>query len=151
MPDPKNPDVLLAASWQRRRHVWTLVNGGPGSGMHRSTDGGKTWKKVTAGLPGGDLGRIGLAVAPSAANTVYAIVETADNSGGIYRSTDGGQTWEKRNPFEGLPMYYGNLFVDPVNKDRVYVMDTIVRVSDDGGATIRPLGARNTHVDYHAL
>ena len=151
MPDPKNPGVLLAASWQRRRHVWTLVNGGPGSGMHRSTDGGKTWKKVTAGLPGGDLGRIGLAVAPSAANTVYAIVETADNTGGIYRSTDGGQTWEKRNPFEGLPMYYAHLVVDPVNRDRVYVMDTIVRVSDDGGTTLRPLGARNTHVDYHAL
>ncbi|HET6574560.1 MAG TPA: hypothetical protein VFG68_13210 [Fimbriiglobus sp.] len=151
MPDPAHPDVLLAASWQRARHVWSIVNGGPGSGLHRSTDGGKTWKKVTSGLPGGELGRLGLAVAPSAANTVYAIVETADRSGGIYRSTDGGQSWQKRNPFEGLPMYYAHLVVDPANKDRVYVMDTIVRVSDDGGGTVRPLGARNTHVDYHAL
>jgi photosystem II stability/assembly factor-like uncharacterized protein len=151
MPDPRNPDVLVAASWQRRRHVWTIINGGPGSAIHRSTDGGKTWKKITAGLPGGDLGRIGLAVAPSEPNLVYAIVETADKSGGIYRSTDGGQTWAKRNPFEGLPMYYAHLVVDPANKDRLYVMDTIVRVSDDGGANLRPLGARNTHVDYHAL
>jgi photosystem II stability/assembly factor-like uncharacterized protein len=151
MPDPKNPDVLLASSWQRRRHVWTLINGGPGSALHRSEDGGKSWRKVTAGLPSGELGRIGLAVAPSAPGTVYALVETADRSGGIFRSTDGGRTWQRRDPFEGLPMYYGNLFVDPVNKDRVYVMDTYLRVSDDGGANLRMLGTRNVHVDFHAF
>ena len=151
MPDPQKPEVLLAASWQRRRHVFTLINGGPGSALHRSTDGGKTWTKITAGLPSVELGRIGLAVAPSDPMTVYALVEAAGGQGGIYRSTDRGQSWVKRNPFTGLPMYYGNLFVDPANKDRLYVMDTIARVSDDGGANLRPLGRANTHVDYHAL
>src|SRR5204863_9952387 len=86
--DPRNPDVLLAAAYQRRRHVWTLINGGPGSAIHRSTDAGKTWKKITAGLPVGDLGRIGLAMAPTDPDTVYAIVEAAEGSGGIHRSTD---------------------------------------------------------------
>ena len=97
--DPRNPDVLVAASYQRRRHVWTIINGGPGSAIHRCTDGGKTWKKITSGLPAGDLGRIGLAIAPTDPDTVYAIVEAADGAGGIHRSTDGGVTWEKRNPF----------------------------------------------------
>lgn len=149
--DPRNPDVLIAASWQRRRHVWTIINGGPGSGIHRSTDGGKTWKKITTGLPPGDLGRIGLAIAPTDPDIVYAIVEAADNAGGIHRSTDRGVTWEKRNPYVGLPMYYAHLVVDPANKDRIYAMDVLIRVSDDGGKTLAPLPQRWTHVDYHAL
>src|SRR6516164_2092783 len=80
--DPRNPDVLVAASYQRRRHVWTLINGGPGSAIHRSTDGGKSWKKVTNGIPGGDLGRIGLALAPSDPDVIYAIVEAPESAGG---------------------------------------------------------------------
>src|SRR5207249_9861431 len=98
--DPRNPDVLLAASYQRRRHVWTIINGGPGSAIHRSTDSGKTWKKVTAGLPAGELGRIGLAMSASDPDTVYAIVEAPEKAGGIFRSSDRGLTWEKRNPFD---------------------------------------------------
>ena len=114
--DPRNPDVLVAASYQRRRHVWTIINGGPGSAIHRSTDGGKTWKKITSGLPSGDLGRIGLASAPTDPDTIYAIVEAADNAGGIHRSTDGGVTWEKRNPFAQQAQYYSHLVVDPVEQ-----------------------------------
>ena len=148
--DPRNPDVLIAASYQRRRHVWTIINGGPGSAIHRSTDGGKTWKKTTAGLPAGDLGRIGLAVAPSDPSTVYAIVEAAEN-GGIHRSTDFGVSWEKRNPFSAQSQYYAHLVVDPVNKDRLYAMNVLVQVSDDGGKTLAPLGERFKHVDNHEL
>lgn len=149
--DPRNPDQLLAVSYQRRRHVWTLVNGGPGSGVHRSTDGGKTWKKVSGGLPGGDLGRIGLAAAPSDPDTVYAVVEAADKQGGIFRSTDRGITWEKRNPFDAQAQYYAHLVVDPKDKDRLYAMNVLLQVSDDGGKTLRPLGESNKHVDNHTL
>jgi photosystem II stability/assembly factor-like uncharacterized protein len=148
--DPRNPDVLIAASYQRRRHVWTIINGGPGSAIHRSTDGGKTWKKVTTGLPSGDLGRIGLAVAPSDPSTVYAIVEAAEN-GGIHRSTDFGVSWERRNPFSAQAQYYSHLTVDPADKDRLYVMNVYIQVSDDGGRTLAPLGERNKHVDSHCI
>jgi photosystem II stability/assembly factor-like uncharacterized protein len=149
--DPRNPEVLLAATYQRRRHVWTLINGGPGSAIHRSTDGGKTWKKLTAGLPAGELGRIGLAVAPTAPDTVYAIVEAPDKLGGIFRSTDGGVSWEKRNPFDQQAQYYAHLSVDPVNKDRLYVMSVLIQVSDDGGKTLASLGERWKHVDNHTI
>jgi photosystem II stability/assembly factor-like uncharacterized protein len=148
--DPRNPDLLIAATYQRRRHVWTLINGGPGSGVHRSTDGGKTWKKVTAGIPGGDVGRIGLAMAPSQPDTLYASIEASERGSGIYRSTDRGATWEKRNPFESGSMYYAHLVVDPNHADRIYVMNVYVQTSDDGGKTLRPLGERSKHVDTHA-
>jgi photosystem II stability/assembly factor-like uncharacterized protein len=94
--DPRNPDHLLAAAYQRRRHVWTLIDGGPESALYRSTDGGKNWTKIKAGLPSVDLGRIGLALAPSNPDIVYAIIEASDKKGGIFRSTDRGVTWEKR-------------------------------------------------------
>jgi photosystem II stability/assembly factor-like uncharacterized protein len=148
--DPRNPDLLIAASWQRRRHVWTIINGGPGSAIHRSTDGGKTWKKITSGLPGGDLGRIGLAIAPTDPDTVYAIIEAADG-GGIFRSTDRGVTWEKRNPFSAQAQYYSHLVVDPFDKDRVYAMNVLIQVSDDGGKTLTSLTERWKHVDNHEL
>jgi photosystem II stability/assembly factor-like uncharacterized protein len=149
--DPRNPDVLLAASYQRRRHVWTIINGGPGSAIHRSTDAGKTWKKITAGLPAGDLGRIGLAISPTDPDTVYSIVEAAEGAGGIHRSTDGGVSWEKRNPFAAQAQYYSHLVVDPVNKDRLYAMNVFIQVSNDGGKTLAPLGEAAKHVDNHTI
>ena len=149
--DPRNPDTIVAATWQRRRHVWTIINGGPGSAIHRTTDGGKTWTKIRAGLPAGDLGRIGLAIAPTDPDTVYAIIEAADGLGGIHRSTDRGLTWEKRNPFAAQAQYYSHLVVDPVNKDRLYAMNVLIQVSDDGGKTLTPMTERNKHVDNHAL
>ncbi len=149
--DPRNPDVLVAASWQRRRHVWTIINGGPGSALHRSTDGGKTWKKVTSGIPGGELGRIGLAMAPSDPDVIYAIIEAPDGAGGIFRTADRGVTWERRNPSNSQAQYYSHMVVDPVNKDRLYVMNVFIQVSDDGGRTIAPLGERWKHVDSHCM
>ncbi len=150
--DPRNPDALLAAAWQRRRHVWGIVVGGPESGLHRSLDGGKSWKKVTSGLPSEDLGRMGLAAAPSAPGTFYLITEAADRKGGFYRSTDGGSSWERRSDYtSGSSQYYQEIFVDPHDADRVYSMDTFTRVSEDGGKTFSRLGVRYRHVDDHAL
>ena len=149
--DPLAPDTLIAASWQRRRHVWTIINGGPGSGLHRSTDGGKTWKKITGGIPGGELGRIGLAMAPTDPDVIYATVEGPEEAGGIFRSPDRGVTWEKRNAFDSQAQYYSHLVVDPTNKDRLYVMNVLIQVSNDGGKTLSPLGEKWKHVDNHEI
>ena len=149
--DPVNPDNLLAATWQRRRHFFTLIDGGPESALWRSTDAGKTWRKITTGLPASPLGRIGLVISPKDPNVVYAAVETDPNNAGIFRSTDGGISWEKRASYLAQPMYYATLFADPFNVQRVYAMDVNNQVSDDGGATWRQLGERTKHVDNHAF
>lgn len=150
--DPSNPNLIIAAAYQRRRHVWTLVNGGPESALYRSTDGGKTWSKLKGnGLPAAELGRIGLAMAPTDPNVIYSIIEAADKMGGIFRSSDGGVTWQKQNPFDQQAQYYSHLVVDPVNKDRIYVMNVFIQVSDDGGKTLRALGERYKHVDNHCI
>lgn len=150
--DPRNPDVLYAASYQRRRHVWTLINGGPGSGIWKTVDGGVTWKKLENGLPKEDLGRIGLAIAPSKPDVVYAIVEAANKAGGFFRSSDQGGSWEKRGPYMATsPQYYQELFVDPNIETRVYSMDVWMQVSEDGGKTFRKVGETFKHVDNHVL
>jgi photosystem II stability/assembly factor-like uncharacterized protein len=150
--DPRDPDTLYAVAYQRRRHVWTLIDGGPESGLHKSTDGGKTWSKLSSGLPKEDIGRIGLAVSPVDPDILYAIVEAANKAGGIFRSLDRGATWEKRADYVSTsPQYYQELFADPVHRDRVYSMDTFLKVSDDGGKTWRNLGQKHRHVDDHAM
>ena len=152
--DPRDPDTLVAAAWQRRRHVFTLIDGGPESGLHKTTDGGKTWRRITSGLPKEEMGRIGLAIAPSAPDTLYALVETAaaNKAGGTFRSTNRGESWEKRGDYNpGGPMYYQEIFVDPKDAERVYSMDVFLKVSDDAGKTWRNLGERYKHVDNHAL
>ncbi|MBI2407763.1 MAG: glycosyl hydrolase [Gemmatimonadetes bacterium] len=149
--DPRNPKVVIATSYQRRRHFFTLINGGPESAIHRSTDGGKTWTKVNTGLPSEELGRIGIAMSPMNPNIVYANVEAANRKGGIYRSSDNGVTWEKRSDYNQGSMYYGQIWADPVDVDRIYVPDVMQQVSDDGGRTLRALGQRSMHVDNHIL
>jgi photosystem II stability/assembly factor-like uncharacterized protein len=149
--DPRNPDVLYAASYQRRRHVWTLINGGPESAIYKSTDAGATWNRLRAGLPNVELGRIGLTISPVDPDVLYATIEAANRQGGIFCSTDRGATWERRNPFDSTAMYYGKIFADPKNVDRIYVMNVQIQVSDDGGRTLRPLGERSKHVDNHVI
>jgi photosystem II stability/assembly factor-like uncharacterized protein len=149
--DPRNPDVIVASAYQRRRHFFTMINGGPESAIHRSTDGGKTWKKVTTGLPDEQLGRIGLAISPVNPDVLYANVEAANGRGGIFRSSDNGVTWERRTDYNAGAMYYGDIFPDPVDVDRVYIPDVIFQVSDDGGRTLHALGQRNMHVDNHII
>ncbi len=150
--DPRDPDVIYASAYQRRRRVWTLINGGPESAIYKSTDAGKTWRKLTRGLPEVDLGRIGLDIAPTRPDTVYAIVEAADGKSGFFRSTDRGETWEKRSDYACTsPQYYNEIFCDPCDPDRVYVPDTVTSVTDDGGKTFRRLPRQFRHVDDHAL
>ncbi|MEJ7702126.1 MAG: hypothetical protein WKF71_21195 [Pyrinomonadaceae bacterium] len=149
--DPNNPDTLYAAAYQRRRHVFTMINGGPESAMYKSTDAGATWNKISRGLPATDMGRIGLTISPVDSNVLYATVEAADGKGGIFRSTDRGGSWERRNEFDSVAMYYSQIYADPKELDRVYVMHTFAMVSNDGGKTLQRLGERSKHVDNHFL
>ena len=149
--DQQNPDTMYAASYQRRRHMWTLINGGPESALYKSTDGGVTWNKLRAGLPTTEMGRIGLAISPADSNVVYATVEAADRKGGIFRSSDRGGSWERRNEFDAAAMYYARIVADPKAVDRIYVMNVFLMVSDDGGRTLRRLGEKSKHVDNHDI
>lgn len=148
--DPSNPDTLYAAAWQRRRHVWTLINGGPESAVYKSTDGGQNWTKLRGGLPT-VLGRVGLAVSPVDPRVVYATVEAAETGSGIYRSLDRGASWERMNPRIAQAMYYGQILCDPKDVDRIYLPDVVFQVSDDAGRTLKPLGEKNKHVDNHTI
>ena len=151
--DPRNPDLLYASAYQRRRHVWTLINGGPESAVYKTTDGGKSWRKVQEGLPKDvDLGRIGLAVSPVDPDVVFALVEAAEDKSGFFRSSNRGETWEKRGDYKTTSgQYYQEIFCDPKNVDRVYSMDTWLHVTEDGGKTFKKVGEKTKHVDNHAL
>lgn len=150
--DPRDPDVLYAASYQRRRHVWTLINGGPEGAIHKSTDGGKTWNKLTSGLPSGDIGRIGLAVSTVNPDYIYAIIEAQGKSGGFFKSTNRGVTWEKMNEVvSSSAQYYSEIFCDPVDVNKVYLLDTFSQITTDGGKTFTPISTKGRHVDDHAF
>jgi len=152
MMDPRNPDILYASSYQRRRHVWTLINGGPESTIYKSIDGGDTWFKQGKGLPGGDLGRIGMAIAPTNPDILYAIVEAEQGKSGFYGSTNGGNSWEKRSSYvSNSPQYYQEISVDPTDENIIYSMDTFLHRSIDGGRTFVALNKGNKHVDNHAV
>ena len=148
--DPRNPDVLYAAAYQRRRHVFTYVGGGPGSTLYKSTDGGATWKKSTKGFPGGDLGRIGLAISPADPQVLYAIVE-AGKGGGFFKSTDRGASWVKQSGHSTSGNYYMEIYCHPTNPDIIYSMDTWNMVSYDGGKSFQQLGEEYKHVDNHII
>ncbi len=149
--DPSNPDIIYASAYQRRRHVFTLIDGGPESAIYKSTDAGATWNKLKSGLPSVDMGRIGLAVSPADPNVVYAAVEAADGKGGIFRSSDKGATWERRNEFDQGAMYYARVVPDPKNVDRIFVMNVELRESLDGGKTLHTVSESNHHGDNHAI
>lgn len=150
--DPNDFDTIVASSYQRRRHVWVLLNGGPGSGIHRTTDGGETWSEIVSGLPKDDMGRIGLAMAPSNPNLLYAIIEGQPDEQGVYRSRDFGQNWEKRSAhMTTSPQYYNEIVVDPTDENILYSLDTFSKRSTDGGQTFSDLSAAHRHVDDHAL
>lgn len=150
--DPVDPDVLYASSYQRRRHTWVLIDGGPESGIHKSTDGGKTWTTINRGLPGGDKGRIGMAVSPINPEVIYAIVEAADGQSGFYRSANRGESWSRMSNYvSGSPQYYQEIVACPHQFDRIYSLDTYLQVSEDGGKSFSPLGEADKHVDNHAL
>ena len=149
--DPRNPEVLYAAFHQRMRNVFSYIGGGPESALYKSTDGGTTWKKLEGGLPGGELGRIGLAISPVNSDVLYAIVEAKDDKGGIYRSVDKGASWEKRNPFYTTGLYYQKVTCDPNDVNRIFITDSYYKVSHDGGKTVTNLGELNKHIDNHCI
>ena len=149
--DPRNPDVLYAASHQRRRHVYTYVGGGPGSGLHKSVDGGKSWKEINKGLPSVEIGRIGMDISDANPEIIYAIVEAAERKGGFYKSTNRGETWVKQSSKVTSGNYYQEIFADPVDEDIVYIMDTWMAVTHDGGKTFKNVGEDYKHVDNHAM
>jgi photosystem II stability/assembly factor-like uncharacterized protein len=153
--DPSNPNKLFAAMWDYRRWPWSFRSGGPGSGIHVSHDGGESWTKLTEedGLPKGDLGRVGLAVAPSDPRVVYALVEARNNV--LLRSDDGGRSWKTVNS-EGdvspRPFYYADIRVDPRDPNRVYRLASVLHASSDGGKSFESIaGFREVHPDHHAM
>jgi photosystem II stability/assembly factor-like uncharacterized protein len=144
-----NGRVLYAAAYQRRRHAWGNLTGGPDSGIYRSMDGGTTWKKLGGGLPEGALGKIAIAIAKSSPNVVYASI--ADSDGGLYRSEDRGENWTRVNDLR-TSYWYGNIYVDPVNENKVWTMGTQLDVSIDGGKTFEnDWTAQGIHVDHHVM
>ena len=157
--DPTNPNKLIAAMWEHKREPWFFHSGGPGSGLYITYDGGDNWKKMTSknGLPEGDLGRIGLAIAPSDPSRIYAYIESKKNA--LYRSDDGGENWtkvnDKMNEIGDRPFYYADIYVAPDNENRVYTIFSSVNVSEDGGKSFEQLmgsyGVDNgVHPDHHA-
>jgi photosystem II stability/assembly factor-like uncharacterized protein len=148
--DPRNPDVLIATTWQRQRRTCCFVAGGPGSGVHRSTDGGATWVKSQAGFPSGDLGRIGLSISPADPDVVYAIAEGPQGRGGFFRSRNNGASWERMSGYQSGGNYYNEIFADPHDVDRVYAADVLLQVTDDGGRNFRRAGELGKHVDNHS-
>ncbi|NER14366.1 glycosyl hydrolase [Leptobacterium flavescens] len=152
--DPRNPDRLYAATWQRHRTVAAYMGGGPGSGIHRSDDGGNSWEKLSNGLPKSQMGKIGLAISPQKPDIVYAAIELDRRTGGVYRSADGGTTWEKRSDaVSGAtgPHYYQELYASPHQFERLYLVDVRMQISDDGGKTFRRMKEESKHSDNHAI
>ncbi|MBL4706137.1 MAG: glycosyl hydrolase [Flavobacteriales bacterium] len=149
--DPRDPNVLYATAHQRRRHVWTYIDGGPETGIHKSIDVGKTWKKLTSGLPTGDVGRIGMAISPANPDFVYAIIKASDKKGGFFRSTDRGVSWSKMSDYQSSGNYYQEIVCDPYEVDKVFSMNTWLHHTEDGGKNFKKTGEKSKHVDNHCM
>ncbi|TAN03413.1 MAG: glycosyl hydrolase [Rhodanobacteraceae bacterium] len=155
--DPKNPNVLYASMWQMSREPWSFSSGGPSSGIYKSTDGGAHWQNIShnPGLPSGVLGKVGLAVAPSDPNVVYALVQahvTDSAPGGLYRSNDAGKTWKLVNTSMAITQrafYYMRVYVDPKDANTIWLPNVDLLVSHDGGKTLKKVST--PHGDNHAL
>jgi photosystem II stability/assembly factor-like uncharacterized protein len=152
---PSNPNIIYAAAYQRRRHVWGLMAGGPNGGIYKSSDAGGSWKKLSAGLPEVDVGKIGLAVTAANPGLVYATIEADKETRGFYRSADQGESWSKKNEYISGgtgPHYYQELTASPQTSDLVFQMDVFLHVTRDGGEHFAVLGTgREKHSDNHAL
>ncbi len=152
--DPSNPNKLVAAMWEYRRLPWTFNSGGKGSGIYITHDGGDNWERRTDkdGLPKGNLGRIGLAIAPSSPNIIYAIVEAKENN--LYKSTDGGFKWRKmpaKDNVSNRPFYYHDIYVDPLNENRIFSIHSTMTKSEDGGKSFQSWVGWKVHPDHHAF
>jgi len=148
---PGDPETIIAATYQRRRSACCFVGGGPGSGLHRTRDGGDTWERLAEGLPEGDMGRIGLDFFAGDGNLVMAVIEAGGGATGVYRSEDRGTTGAKTSDTNPRPMYFSQIRIDPQDPQRVYVLGQDLYISDDGGRTFTDEGALSVHLDHHAL
>ncbi len=150
---PGNPNIMFAALWEANRSAWGASSGGPGSGLYRSLDGGSTWKKMEgSALPKGVMGRIGVSVSGADPNRVYALIEAKEEEGGLFVSSNGGDSWTKVNDdrnYRQRAWYYTHVFADPKAIDTVYILNTGIYRSTDGGRTFT--GMRAPHGDNHGL
>lgn len=152
--DPNNPDVLYAATWQRHRTVAGYLGGGPGSGLHKSTDGGETWKALKSGIPKSNLGKIGLAMSPFNADVVYAAIELDRTKGGVFMSSNGGASWTKQSDAVAGgtgPHYYQELIASPHHEGTLFFMNNSALISTDHGKTFTNMKRSNQHSDSHAM
>jgi photosystem II stability/assembly factor-like uncharacterized protein len=152
--DPRDPDVIYAVAWQRLRNVAVVMDGGPGTGIHKSEDGGETWRELAEGLPEERMGKTGLAISPQNPDVLYATIELANRTGGFWRSADGGESWEKKNEYLSGgtgPHYYQELFASPHQFDRVYQMDVQMHMTENGGTDFTKLEHESKHSDHHAM
>ncbi|MCF8235860.1 MAG: hypothetical protein K9G67_13000 [Bacteroidales bacterium] len=152
--DPRNPDRLYAATWQRHRNVAAYMGGGPGTGLYRSEDGGESWTELKKGLPSSDMGKIGLAISPQNPDVLYAATELDRRSGGVYRSNDRGASWKKQSEaVAGAtgPHYYQELYASPHEFDKLFLVDVRMQVSEDGGQHFVRMNEKDKHSDNHAI
>jgi photosystem II stability/assembly factor-like uncharacterized protein len=159
--DPGNPQVLYAALYARRRTPWSFTSGGTTGGIFKTADGGRTWRKLTQGLPAA-TGRIGLDVYRKDPRVVVAVIESAEGgqigtfdarsrAGGVFRSDDGGEHWSRLGPWSPRPFYFSQIRLQPDNDKRVYLLGVDLWISDDAGHTFRAGGGKNLHPDFHAM
>ena len=154
MMDPRNPERLYAATWQRHRTVAAYLGSGPESGLHMTEDGGETWIELEKGLPEGNMGKIGLAYSPQNPDRLYAAIETDRREGGVWMSSDRGATWEKQSDAVGGgtgPHYYQELYANPHKEGEIILVSNYTQISTDHGKTFRPINTETKHVDDHAI
>lgn len=151
MVDPRFPNIVYAAAHQRQRKVFTYIGGGPESALYKSTDGGTTWDKMMNGIPAGDLGRIGLNYSPVNPDVLYAVVEANEGKGGLFKSTDRGASWEKQSGYSTSGNYYQKIYCDPKDVNKIFVINTYMGVSKDGGKNFSILGEKSKHIDNHVI
>ena len=152
--DKNDPNILYAATWQRHRNVAAYMGGGPGTSIYKSIDSGISWFKIDVGLPESNLGKIGLAISPFDSSIIYAAIETDRRNGGVYKTTNSGGSWVKMSDtVSGAtgPHYYQELVASPHVFDKIYLMDTNVQVSDNGGKDFYMMNESDKHVDNHSL
>ena len=152
--DPRNPNRIYAATWERHRTVAAYMGGGKNTSIHRSEDGGNTWQKISKGLPNGTMGKIGIAISPQKPDIIYAAIELERRKGGVFKSTNRGESWTKQSDAVAGgtgPHYYQELYASPHKFDRIYLADVRMQVSEDGGKTFKRMKEKHKHSDNHSL